>query len=171
MNKLIDAFKELLSKEKPLFILACLRVGVAFLFFINIFIPFFIVDFTTSTNPVGSYQFPGTLIFILLMFALIIAYIYFLLVKNNKLSRVCLLIEAIVISVYFLWGIILFSTTASQASQQIATTVVAGFGFYMQIILIGLSWFLVFGEKILLFMIGKYFVGEQLEPQVTELIK
>ena len=168
MNKLLNAFKDLMAKEKSLFLLTCLRIGVAFVFFINIFIPFFIVDFTTSTNPVGAYEFPGTLICILLMFVLMIASIYFLLVKNPKLTRICLLIEAIDISVYFLWGLILYFTSVEQASQQLATTVVVGLGLFLQLFLIGLTWFFIFGEKMMLSLISKYFISETVVPPVSQ---
>jgi hypothetical protein len=158
MEKLVTAFKKLMVEDKPHFLLAAIRVGVSLLLFVSLFFTFFRVVGPGLNNPIGANEFVGAGWFITIWLLFIPAYMYLTLIANQKYLKILCIVQSVLATVYFLWGLIMFSATMSAAEEQFNIVVYMGFGLVLQVILGALLWFLTYGEDIAMKMVVKYMV-------------
>lgn len=169
MKKWLETFKRLMSENKPQFVLLCLRLGVAFLFFIAMMIPFFkLIQFGDVVNQTSSVQFPAGWVFLILTLGLLGGVLYLTLAENAKMLKIGLLVQSIQASVQFLWGLIIYGVLVAEAATYPDASVAFGFGFILQLILIALLWFTALGESLILPLLKKWFPSKLVaQPEAT----
>jgi len=161
MNKLVDSFKRLMADDKRGFLLLCIRLAVAFVFFIALLIPFCaLIQYDEVVNRTSTIQLPGGWFFLLLTLGLLVGSLYLELVKNQKLQKLALLVQCLQASVVFFYGLLLFFGLVEEAKSYPEASVRLAFGFTLQLIFLALLWFTTFGEKLLAPIIGKFAPGK-----------
>lgn len=157
MNKLIQSLKNVMSLEKPRFVLICCRIAIGFLFFVATLFPYFkMIQFDEVVSRLSSAQVPAGWIFILLTWGLMVGYLYVELTEQSKLKKPALIAQAAQASALWLWGMMIFVAAIEEAKLYPEASVALGFGFWFELICIALLWFVAFGEKILLPIIHQF---------------
>lgn len=150
-----NGFLNLKKTNLPRFILLCARVGLGFLFFVAMLFPFFkMIQFGTVVARTASIQIPGGWIFLILTWVAM-AGIAFATVMEAKWLKWVLLGQAAQMSVLWLWDLVIFAFAAQAALEYPEASCGVSFGMFLELIVLGLMWFSVFGEKFLLAFLGK----------------
>jgi len=159
MDKLKEAFNSLLQGDKAEVILFFTRIGVLFLFFLSLYLPF-IFDVALIDGKVSMSKFPGSLFYELVIFFSIPAYFYLYLIKNTHAKKV-LLVQAIIATLVFLYGVMLYRFGAED-------TATAGFGKHLEFILLIIIWFTYVKEALTISLINKFILKTEVEDQAPE---
>lgn len=150
-----NAFLELKKTNLPRFILLCARVGLGFLFFVAMLFPFFkMIQFGDVVARTSSIQIPGGWIFLILTWVLMAGIAFATLLKEKWLKGT-LLGQAAQMSALWLWDVVIFAFAAQEALNYPEASCALAFGMVLELIVLGLMWFSVFGEKFVLAFLGK----------------
>ena len=150
-----DAFLELKRTNLPRFILLCARVGLGFLFFVAMLLPFFkMIQFGSVVARTASVQIPGGWIFLILTWILMAGIAFASLLKEGWLKWM-LLGQAAQMSILWLWDMVIFAFAAQEALNYPEASCALAFGMVFELIVLGLMWVSVFGEKFVLAFLGK----------------
>lgn len=168
MKQWIDRFNEMWKNEKAAFFLICFRVLITLLFVLGSLFGFFVVVAGTETNPVSASAFPGAGVFILVLIVLMVVDVFLSVAGNQKLSQKMQMCSAVAATLLFLWGMILFFTTVSEAENYVNMQVVIGFGFFFELIMTALLWGNAFLPKIELQLIAKLIPAQKESPKPEE---
>ena len=155
IQKWWNGFLNMKKTNLPRFILLCARVGLGFLFFVAMLFPFFtMIQFGTVVARTASVQIPGGWIFLILTWAAM-AGIAFATVMEARWLKWALLGQAAQMSALWLWNLLVFVFAAQAALEYPEASCGVAFGLFLELIVLGLMWFSVFGEKFLLAFLGK----------------
>jgi len=166
MNRLIQSLKNLVHSEQPRFILICLRIGTAFLFFLSTLFSFTkMIQFGNVVSRVSAAQIGW--VFVLATWALMMSYLWTELDEKKPLQKPALIIQSAQASILWIWGLLVHLALVEEAKSYPEASAVLGFGFWFMLIGIGLLWFTALGEKYLNPMICKW-VPFQPKPMPSE---
>jgi uncharacterized BrkB/YihY/UPF0761 family membrane protein len=168
MKNWINRFNEMWKNEKPAFFLICFRVLTTLLFVIGTLFGFFVVVAGTDRNPVPTSTFPGAGVFILVLLVLMVVDVFLSVNGEQKLNPKMHLVSAITATALFLWGMILFFTTISEAENYVNMQVVIGFGLIFELILTGLIWVNAFLPKMEMQIISRLIPAQKEQPKPEE---
>jgi pimeloyl-ACP methyl ester carboxylesterase len=170
MNKLIDSLKNLFAHDKPRFIIACIQAGLPLLYILGLLFTFYRIHIGDESLPVHATDFPAQAIVILLSLGGALAFAYFRLAGNEKVTKMVLLGGAILPCVFLLWEIILYITQISVVAEYDGT-VTPGFGMLLQVLIIGHMFFFALYEPIALKMILKYIPRLAAKPEIAPVVE
>lgn len=155
-----------LKKENlPRFILLCTRVGLGFLFFVALLLPYFkMIQFGAVVARQSSVSMPGGWIFLILTLALMAGIAYSGILKDQWL-RPMLLVQGIQMSALWLWSLVILIMAGQAALEYPEASCQPAFGMFVELIVLGLLWFAVFGEKILMKFLEKRWPSRSVAPE------
>lgn len=148
MNKIAENWK-LLFADKKRFIVEIVKVGIGFLFLINLSIPFFRLTGGTLAQSFAIDDYLGLWALVIVFFLAWVAYPVLLLMGMNKIAWFVYIGQGGVGALMFLILLLTFFNVNTQINVHLS------FGFFMFIILVGLLFVIAFLEKPLLAMIEK----------------
>ncbi|MBU1144556.1 MAG: hypothetical protein KJ971_01690 [Firmicutes bacterium] len=149
MKNLKNSFLNMMKNDKQKFIFVMIRITIAFLFFIGLFIPY-IVGSMLVNNHVSLNQLPGATFYCILFFVTILIYFYFVLISKDKMAKKILLGQVIISSLIYVYGLLLYLVGLPEAS--------VGFSLVFELLLIGLMWFMYFKEDMVSHILKKYII-------------
>jgi len=147
MNNLKVSF-ETLFKNKKRFVLVVVHLGLAFLFWIGMFLPFLVGEAIINGHVSLAFMFVNIrAIVVLLYVVMLLLYAFSVLVSSEKNAKALFLLLAIISSVILAWGIIV--VLVGDTGGKLGT------GFLLELILLGLMWFTYIKENIVTSCIEK----------------
>ena len=161
MNEIKKSFQSFIEGDKATLIFVLARIIVGFLFFITLFLPF-IFEATIVNGKASLADFPGAFIFTVIIFLSIPAYFYFFLMKNSKLTKITLIVQAISSLLIYMYGILAFRVGFPD-------TATYGFGKHFGFVLLILMWVLFFTEELTKSLINDHILKQ--EKELVEEVK
>lgn len=165
MNKLVEEFKRLISKDRVNFIIHCLKLGLILLFILGLLMPFAVGGLITN-GQISMAGVQGAVLYILPLLVIMFAYAFFVLNKNAKLSNLLFKVATIICTLTVFWGLLLFFVGLQADGSDLGT------GMMFMIIFNAFMWYLFFAEKKVNVLVIKYAKPtSQDEEQVIEASK
>ncbi|HOW37967.1 MAG TPA: hypothetical protein PLZ76_03575 [Bacillota bacterium] len=154
MNRLIQSLKNIVHSEQPRFILICVRIGTAFLFFLSTLFSFSkLMQFGDVVSRISAAKIGW--VFVLATWVLMLAYLWTELDEKKGLRKPALIVQAAQATILWFWGLLVHFALVEQAKDYLDASAVLGFGFWFMLICLGLLWFTALGENVLRPLIGK----------------
>jgi len=148
MNHLKVSFENLFRNKKR-FALVVVHLGLAFLFWIGMFLPFLVGETIINGHVSLAFMFVNLRTMVVLMyFAMLLLYTYTVLVSSEKNAKSLFLLQAIISSIILFWGV--FVVQIGDTGGKL------GVGFLLELILLGLIWFTYIKENMVKTLIDKY---------------